>query len=546
MKVKNLKMIYCIILVLVNILILSSFNYVSAALAKLSVPSSVTAGETITVTVSGRAEQWELKVTVDGTQVAETNNLTNESSEIAINATGTYKTTEAGTVTFKLTGSYSYTDNNGVVQTVEVNESKNVTVNPVIPPPVDEPDTPETPDTPDTPDTPTTPDTPNTPETPTTPETPVTPVEPNFTGANKTMYSKDDINLRDSWSTSSKSTRIEKGTELTVIATSTDKVNDYVWYRVRYNGETKYVAGYLLTETKPEEEKSNNNSLKSLTIENQDLQPAFSKDVTSYTLEVINDVTSLQIKAEAEDEKASVSVKGNEDLKIGENVVTISVSAENGDIKIYEIKVTRKEKEALGLEKLEIKDTDIAKKFKVDLFEYEIDIENLDKLEIEAIANREDAVVEILGNEDLQEGENTITIIVKAKDEEEKEETVTYQITVNKTLVDNTDTVVPLEEKKISPMVFVYGGISLLFAVILVVVVIYFVRNRNKEKSTKYAYENKEFEGFPGELPEKSEKIIDKYEINDKKENKETDNNINYFLDDNGDDEIEDKRGKHF
>lgn len=546
MKVKNLKMIYCIILVLVNILILSSFNYVSAALAKLSVPSSVTAGETITVTVSGRAEQWELKVTVDGTQVAETNNLTNESSEIAINATGTYKTTEAGTVTFKLTGSYSYTDNNGVVQTVEVNESKNVTVNPVIPPPVDEPDTPETPDTPDTPDTPTTPDTPNTPETPTTPETPVTPVEPNFTGANKTMYSKDDINLRDSWSTSSKSTRIEKGTELTVIATSTDKVNDYVWYRVRYNGETKYVAGYLLTETKPEEEKSNNNSLKSLTIENQDLQPAFSKDVTSYTLEVINDVTSLQIKAEAEDEKASVSVKGNEDLKIGENVVTISVSAENGDIKIYEIKVTRKEKEALGLEKLEIKDTDIAKKFKVDLFEYEIDIENLDKLEIEAIANREDAVVEILGNEDLQEGENTITIIVKAKDEEEKEETVTYQITVNKTLVDNTDTVVPLEEKKISPMVFVYGGISLLFAVILVVVVIYFVRNRNKEKSTKYAYGNEEFEGFPGELPEKSEKIIDKYEINDKKENKETDNNINYFLDDNGDDEIEDKRGKHF
>lgn len=546
MKVKNLKMIYCIILVLVNILILSSFNYVSAALAKLSVPSSVTAGETITVTVSGRAEQWELKVTVDGTQVAETNNLTNESSEIAINATGTYKTTEAGTVTFKLTGSYSYTDNNGVVQTVEVNESKNVTVNPVIPPPVDEPDTPETPDTPDTPDTPTTPDTPNTPETPTAPETPVTPVEPNFTGANKTMYSKDDINLRDSWSTSSKSTRIEKGTELTVIATSTDKVNDYVWYRVRYNGETKYVAGYLLTETKPEEEKSNNNSLKSLTIENQDLQPAFSKDVTSYTLEVINDVTSLQIKAEAEDEKASVSVKGNEDLKIGENVVTISVSAENGDIKIYEIKVTRKEKEALGLEKLEIKDTDIAKKFKVDLFEYEIDIENLDKLEIEAIANREDAVVEILGNEDLQEGENTITIIVKAKDEEEKEETVTYQITVNKTLVDNTDTVVPLEEKKISPMVFVYGGISLLFAVILVVVVIYFVRNRNKEKSTKYAYGNEEFEGFPGELPEKSEKIIDKYEINDKKENKETDNNINYFLDDNGDDEIEDKRGKHF
>ena len=49
--------------------------------------------------------------------------------------------------------------------------------------------------------------------------------------------------------------------------------------------------------------------------------------------------------------------------------------------------------------------------------------------EIEAIANDESATVEILGNEELKEGENIITIIVSAN---EGEEQVTYQIKANK------------------------------------------------------------------------------------------------------------------
>ena len=53
----------------------------------------------------------------------------------------------------------------------------------------------------------------------------------------------------------------------------------------------------------------------------------------------------------------------------------------------------------------------------------------IDKLDIKATANDEKATVEIIGNNELVDGENLLTIIVKSED---GKETVTYTITVNK------------------------------------------------------------------------------------------------------------------
>ena len=124
-------------------------------------------------------------------------------------------------------------------------------------------------------------------------------------------------------------------------------------------------------------------------VEGYELLPVFDKNTTSYTLQVPSDVTELNVKVETEDEKAKTEIQGNKDLKEGENTVTISVNAEDNTIKIYEITVTKSEKIALGLKTLKIKNTDITKKFKPELYNYEIDIENVTKLDIEAIANDE-------------------------------------------------------------------------------------------------------------------------------------------------------------
>lgn len=360
-----------------------------------------------------------------------------------------------------------------------------------------------------------------TPTTPDTPQTPTTPTitEPKFTNADKTMYATKDCNLRASWSTSSASTSIKKGTELKVTGTSTDKVNDYVWYRVSYNGATKYIASYLLTNTKPEEEKKSDNAyLKTLTIEGQELIPAFNKETTSYTMQVTSDITELNINAEAEDEKASVSIQGNKDLKDGENKLTISVSAEDGTTKIYEITITKSEKVALGLKSLKIKDTDIASTFKTDVYKYEINVKDVTKLDIEATPSDETATIEIVGNEDLQEGENIITIIVSSKDGKEK---VTYQIKANK-IIAKVDTT---KKQEIDPKIYLYVGIGVILLIALIIVIVYTIKHRNQEE---FEYSDN-FEGFPEELPERQEK--EKYEENSVEENEpniEQTQEINY------------------
>ena len=539
-----------LIYVLVTVVLLglsSNISYAAASTTLQVGANQLDIGESTTISVSiSNTESWNLSVSANGGNLSgTTSSIDAAGEEVSKNVISCQFTANvAGTYTISLLGNVAGSD----LQKQPVAKSITITVNEKTPPPSEggetpsEPETPPTqeePSTPSEPETPPTqeePNTPSEPDTPTTPSEPDTPSEPekpaeepNFTASNRLMYATGDINLRASWSTASEATRIEKDTELTVTATSTNTVNGYVWYRVSYNGQTKYVAAYLLTDVKPEEEeeKSNNAYLKSLTVEGQELLPTFDKEVSSYSVQVKNDVTEIKIKAVTEDEKATVDVKGNKDLKEGENTVTVSVSAEDGTIKIYEIKVTRLKAEPLGLSSLKIKDTNIENKFKTDIYEYSIDIEDVSKLEIEAIANDEKATVEILGNEDLQEGENIITIIVSSEDGEEK---VTYQIKASK----EVKKVEPIVEDKKEPnnKIYFYIAIVAILVIALIIVVVYVIKNRNNEP--KYVFtgdyddEPEDLqEDFPEELPERKETKKD-----------------NYFLD--NDDDFRNRRGKHF
>jgi hypothetical protein len=81
--------------------------------------------------------------------------------------------------------------------------------------------------------------------------------------------------------------------------------------------------------------------LGSLTISGVTLKPAFNANTLNYTATVGNDTTSLSISATAEDSKATVTITGNTNLKVGSNTVKITVTAEDGTTKVYTIVVTR-------------------------------------------------------------------------------------------------------------------------------------------------------------------------------------------------------------
>lgn len=89
--------------------------------------------------------------------------------------------------------------------------------------------------------------------------------------------------------------------------------------------------------------KSSNALLSSLTVEGQELMPAFTSEVTEYAVYLPKDTTTLNITAKAEDEKAKVETISNT-VKEGWNEIPIVCVAEDGSKKTYNLRAYVEEK----------------------------------------------------------------------------------------------------------------------------------------------------------------------------------------------------------
>ena len=91
--------------------------------------------------------------------------------------------------------------------------------------------------------------------------------------------------------------------------------------------------------------KSDNADLKTLQISNGKLSPDFDKDITEYYTNVDLSVYKITTKVTLADNKSTVKVKGNRNLKEGENKIELTVTAESGKKKVYYIYVNKKSNE---------------------------------------------------------------------------------------------------------------------------------------------------------------------------------------------------------
>lgn len=189
--------------------------------------------------------------------------------------------------------------------------------------------------------------------------------------------------------------------------------------------------------------KSSNSKLSSLQIAEGAISPEFSSSVKEYEINVPNEITKLNITAEADSSKAKVKITGNEELQVGDNNIEIIVTAEDGSKTSYKI-LAKRAQEELSLQALTINYLDengeqvelaLNPAFAFNIYEYNIDTilpHTVKGLEILGTANRENAVIEIVGNEELKTGENVITVKVTVTDEAGLEEQKTYTIKVEK------------------------------------------------------------------------------------------------------------------
>lgn len=223
---------------------------------------------------------------------------------------------------------------------------------------------------------------------------------------------------------------------------------------------------------------SANANLKELHLNVEGLSPAFQKTVTRYNLIVENDISQININAIPEEANAKVSVTGNTNLNVGVNEVVITVTAPDGkSTKRYVIEVTKTQNPDLAnanLETLAIENVTLEPEFNADVTLYNAiissDVENINLL---AIPQIEGASVTVTGSDNINFGDNTITVNVIAKDGVTNKEYIIklYKTTPeeenqnNVIVEENQNISEPIQENKITAgeiifMVIIVGSIS--------------------------------------------------------------------------------------
>lgn len=173
-------------------------------------------------------------------------------------------------------------------------------------------------------------------------------------------------------------------------------------------------------------EASEDNTLKSLIVEGYEINPKFNKDIYEYTLSVPKEVEEININATATYDLAKILGTGKYSLASGENNFYITVIAENNTEQKYTLTINRNKGNG-RLKNIEIEGYKLDKEFNSEEFTYNLTINSdVDKLNIKA--ETDNGQIEIIGNENLQVGENNIIIRVSGEDMG----ATTYKLIVNK------------------------------------------------------------------------------------------------------------------
>jgi len=164
-----------------------------------------------------------------------------------------------------------------------------------------------------------------------------------------------------------------------------------------------------------------NCNLQALRINIQGLVPNFDKHVEEYYLVVPNEVQDLEILAVSENPNANIEIKGNNNLKEEINNIEIKVtSADKTQSKVYKIYVSKTNNLELAntnLETLAIENTLLNPPFDNLQTNYAAEVPNqTEDLNILAVPENEQAIVQIIGRDNLKEGDNIVTVLVKAAD----------------------------------------------------------------------------------------------------------------------------------
>ena len=174
-------------------------------------------------------------------------------------------------------------------------------------------------------------------------------------------------------------------------------------------------------------------SLAGLSAQEVDLNPAFSPNVTKYTASVPFSVAKLTLSTQKSHENAKVTVE-NPNLWAGDTtVITVTVTAENGDQKQYKIYVTRAQdpnyvpSNDASLKELQVEGFRLSPAFNPAVKQYYVWVPyETETVSVTGAANDSKAAASVMECPTLEPGKGTdLTVTVKAEDGSEAVYTIT-------------------------------------------------------------------------------------------------------------------------
>lgn len=167
-------------------------------------------------------------------------------------------------------------------------------------------------------------------------------------------------------------------------------------------------------------QKQDSVQLQSLMLNVEGIVPDFAPDIYEYDLtipEQLKNIKDIEVLAKTENTNATIEVNGNKDLKEGLNIITILVTNQEKKQE-YKIKVTKTkniEMANANLENLAIEYAILSPEFSNQTIQYNTQVSNeINQLNILAIPENEQGKVEIIGNDNFNEGNNKVKIKVTA------------------------------------------------------------------------------------------------------------------------------------
>jgi len=299
------------------------------------------------------------------------------------------------------------------------------------------------------------------------------------------------------------------GTLLATLIITNDTLEDKTTnIAISGKANTKTEVSLPAKKAEAEKPKSNDATLSGINVSIGTMDQVFNKDISTYNVTGIKDtINSVRVTPECDNNcywtlacpngECTIKDGTSVNLQMGANQVSIFVESEDlSTKKTYVLNIYRGEIEVNSayLSNINIKNSTLSPSFDSMTNDYTAIVGlDVDKLDIEAIAEDPNANIIIKGNENFVEGENTVTITVTSSDgqnkqvytiivtkeelEEEKEDDDKKAVKTNK-----------VEKKKNNTLLIIIlsiVGLGLIIAAYFIIFKIKKNKNKNNDKNNK-------------------------------------------------------------